>query len=258
MKNADELIRLIEEKKPLAALLAPSFPIVYDLSIIGKLKRIGFSKVVEISAGANETNKAIIEILNKNPKAKIITGPCATLVPLIKTKYPRLIKYLAQKADSPMIATAKIVREKFPGLKPVFIGPCIAKKLEASLDHPDLEILVVTYKELDDVFKYFGIINNPKDENNSFDIKYKQTRLYPISGGLTQSSGVREILSDDQIQVVSGWQKCQKALEEFEKNDVRLLDILFCDGGCINGPGIVSNLTLGERRQKVVDYWLKG
>lgn len=255
MNNADELIKLIEVKRPIIALLAPSFPIVYDLSIIGKLKRIGFSKVVEVSTGANETNKAVIEILNKNPKAKIITGPCASLVPLIKTKYPHLIKYLAQKADSPMVATAKIVREKFPGLKPVFIGPCIAKKLEAQ-NHLELEIIVLTYKEMDEVFKYFGIINDPADENNKFDIEFKQTRLYPISGGLTQSSMVRDILSDDQIQVVSGWQNCQKALDDFEKNDVRLLDILFCNGGCINGPGIVSNLSLQERRQKVVNYWL--
>jgi len=93
------------------------------------------------------------------------------------------------------------------------------------------------------------------DINAKFDIENTQTRLYPISGGLAQSCGAKEILSEDEIRVVSGWQNCVKALEEFENNkQIRLLDILFCDGGCINGPGIESKLNLEERRKKIINF----
>ena len=70
---------------------------------------------------------------------------------------------------------------------------------------------------------------------------------------------LKEILSDDQIQVVSGWQNCGKALIDFQASDtVRLLDILFCDGGCIMGGGITSSLNLEERRRRVTQYWVLG
>jgi len=32
------------------------------------------------------------------------------------------------------------------------------------------------------------------------------------------------------------------------------LDILFCEGGCIGGPGIKSTLNTEERKKKILDY----
>ena len=153
-----------------------------------------------------------------------------------------------------MVAIAKIAHHKWPAAKVVFIGPCIVKKLEASEDHPDLDILVLTYKELNDAFKDFQL-DETKVVERLFDLENSNTRLYSISGGLTQSSGVKEILSEDEVQVISGWKNCAEALDNFEKNtSVRLLDILFCDGGCINGPGIESTLSLEQRRNKILGY----
>jgi len=37
-----------------------------------------------------------------------------------------------------------------------------------------------------------------------------------------------------------------------------LLDILYCDGGCINGSGIESKLNTEERRDKIVSFWQEG
>jgi len=255
--EAKLLIELIEKKQPIVAMLAPSFPIVYQASqIVGKLKRLGFNYVVEVSVGAMNTNKAALEVLKNDPKARIITSPCASFVRMIRTKYPHLKQYLGFAADSPMIATARIVREKYPNHKPIFIGPCNAKKLEANEDYPELEILSITYKQMKDVFDYFNIKDEKKDNQVKFDLEESHTRLYPISGGLAQSSAVKDFLADEEIEVVSGWQNCEKAIKRFEVNDrVRLLDILFCEGGCINGPGIDSPLSLEERREKIINYW---
>lgn len=259
MTDIEELIQLLSQESPLVAMLAPSFPIVYQYPmIIGKLKRLGFRYVVEVAVGAKKTNKGLLAAFEKNPNRRCLTSPCAGFVRLIRQKYPHLQKYMLSEVDSPMGATARIVREKYPGFRPVFIGPCFAKKFEAKEDYPNLNILVLTYKELAQVFDHFKLDDFPGDCQEDFDIKGAETRLYPISGGLTDSSQIRDYLADDRIEVISGLEKCEEAIKRFEEtSSIQLLDILFCDGGCINGPGVESDLTLAERRQRVVDYWNK-
>jgi iron only hydrogenase large subunit-like protein len=237
-------------------MLAPSFPIMYDYpQVINRLRQLGFEKVVEVSVGAKETNRQLVEFIKTHPQTRLITSPCASFVRFIKTKHREFLPYLTLNIDSPMVATTKIVKEKYPGFQPIFIGPCIVKKLEASQDHPELNILVLTYKELESVFSQL-LPNSPNSPNNDiFDLSESSTRLYPTDGGLTESSGVRNILGEDEIRVISGWKNCESALMEFQNNPkIRLLDILFCEGGCINGPGINSSLSIEERKKKITEY----
>lgn len=256
MTEAEKLIDLLKQRQALTAMLAPSFPIMYTPAVIGKLKRLGFSHVMEVTAGAKRTNDAVIAALKANPKARFITSPCPSFVRMIRTKYPEVVPYLALSVDSPMIASARIVKEQFPGERPIFIGPCNAKRFEANEDYPDLGIVAITYNELEQVFKTFNLGDDPSDQEAKFDIEYPHTRLYPISGGLAQSSEVKQILADDEVEVVSGWTNDALAIKRFMENQrVRLLDILFCDGGCIMGPGITSPLQIEARRAKVMQYW---
>ncbi len=98
-----------------------------------------------------------------------------------------------------MIATAKIVAKKFPDYKKVFIGPCPVKKIEAKEGYPELEILVLTYKEIAEVFK----IKN-------------------ISSKLTKK------LTDPEYDVISGPALAVKTIQEFsDRPDLRVLDILY-------------------------------
>ena len=92
----------------------------------------------------------------------------------------------------------------------------------------------------------------------NFDEQGQQTRLYPVSGGLAQSSGLNEIMTDEEYDVVSGPVLVKKVLDEFPKSEkLKVLDVLNCEGGCINGAGIDSPLTLDQRRLKVVAHWAK-
>ena len=256
MADIDTLKNLLEKKEHLVAMVAPSFPIMYSYpEIITKLKALGFEYVVEVTAGAKKTNEAVAKILKENPTSRFITSPCASFVRYVRAKHPEFIKYLAFQADSPMVATAKIVREKYPSYKPVFIGPCIVKKLEASEDYPELNMLVLTYKELNQILQEKGLSDIPTNSQDVFDISEGPTRIYPFDGGLTESSGIRSILKDDEIRIVSGYKNCEAVLKEFEENTkIRFVDILFCEGGCISGPGITSALSVSERKKKVVDY----
>jgi iron only hydrogenase large subunit-like protein len=237
-------------------MLAPSFPIDFSYpEIIGKLKRLGFNKVVEISRGAEETNRQLVEALKKNPRARFITSPCPSIVRLIKTKFPELMNYLA-RIDSPMSATAKLVQKIYPELAPVFIGPCLAKKNEAKEDYPDLKIEVITYKELQKLFDENNIRDEENDKNSGFDVIGELARIYPFSGGLAKTAHLGDFLGPDEIFVVDGYQKVESALKEFEGNPrIRVLDILMCDGGCISGPGIIHNtMPKEERRERVLNY----
>ena len=91
-----------------------------------------------------------------------------------------------------------------------------------------------------------------------FDIIGLKTRLYPISGGLAQSSGLIKNLTDVECDVVSGKDLIEKPIQKFPNNsEIKLLDALFCDGGCINGPGIISKDSLDKRRQKIINHWIK-
>jgi iron only hydrogenase large subunit-like protein len=257
-KEIESLYEAIKNHENLVGMLAPSFPIDFSYpEILQKLKKVGFSNFIEVAVGAIATNAQIQTLLEKNSSARYITSPCPTMVRMIKNKYPHLVKYLSP-IDSPMIASAKIVRNRFPNARPVFIGPCIVKKLEASEDFPELNIIVLTYKEIKEILTK---VNGDQNKNDTvdFDLTADNTRLYSLSGGLAHSAGLQKVFTDEQINIVSGIQNIEKALNEFENDTkIRFLDILFCDGGCVNGPGIISSESLDQRRQKIVRYWTKG
>jgi len=261
-----ELLNLIDKKpacrqagQKMVAMLAPSFPVDFNFpEVIGMLKRVGFKYVAEVTRGAIETNNQLLELLKKYPEKRWITNPCPNIVRLIKNKFPELVQYLTS-IDSPMSATAKIVAKKWPKFKKVFIGPCLAKKLEAKEDWPDLDILVITYKELKQVFEIKNIVSDKKDLKAKFDIKGTGTELYPISGGLAQSSCLNEKLTNPEMDIISGPVVVNEFLTKFltDKKDVKVLDILSCDGGCVNGPGTFLKDSLDKRRQRVINYWSK-
>jgi len=256
-KDAELLVELINKKTKLTAMLAPSFPIAFEYpTIISSLRKLGFTYVVEVALGAQKTNEQLKEFFEKNPEARCITSPCPTIVRMIKKTMPQYTKYLSQGIDSPMVATAKIVREKYPGYKPIFIGPCVMKKMEANEDVPELEILAVTYIELQEALDHFKI-GKEVNPNEHFDLAAPGlTMMYAVDGGLSHSSSLFGEMGPEKVKIVSGAQNNIAAIKEFDQNpNIKLLDILNCPGGCIGGPGIKSELNAEQRKQKIVDYY---
>jgi len=76
--EADKLIELIEKKEKIVAMLAPSFPVVFDYpQIVGMLKRLGFKYVAEVARGAEETNKQLLALMKLHPNKKSLPDYCA-------------------------------------------------------------------------------------------------------------------------------------------------------------------------------------
>ncbi len=112
--------------------------------------------------------------------------------------------------------------------------------------------------EIKEVFDDKKIVPKKADKLQKFDILAKNTRLYPISGGLAQSSGIIKKLTDPEYDVISGPKLVDKTLAKFLSNvNLKVLDILYCEGGCINGPGVLTEDSLDRRRQKVISHWTR-
>lgn len=239
-------------------MLAPSFVSVYEYpNIVYRLRALGFEKVVEVTFGAKMTNLNYYEILRDQNDRTWISSPCPTVVNIIKGKYPHLLKNLIP-VHSPMGSMGLICRKHFPGYVNVFVGPCVTKKLEAQeLDSVDE---VLTFKELDAMFLEYGIPKDIAEQKYimTFDKLYNDyTKIYPLSGGLSSTLQYERILKKSDILVTDGMENILKIFDGFKDGyykNYKFLDILACDGGCINGPAINYQYPIRERIKRVKRY----
>ena len=76
---------------------------------------------------------------------------------LAKKYFPDLIDEVSQEL-TPMVETARTIKQKHPEAKVVFIGPCAAKKLEAMRRSVRSDVdFVITFEELQAMFNAKGI-----------------------------------------------------------------------------------------------------
>lgn len=240
------------------AMLAPSFVADFEYpEIIHQLRCIGFDKIVELTFGAKLVNKEYHRILEKpeNLKKLRISSVCPGVADYIEKNMPEYKEALI-KADSPMIATAKICKKEFPKHKIVFISPCYAKKEEACKKGKGAVDEVITYNELRDIIKNANLKKCLKEHKQKlfFDKFYNDfTKIYPLAGGLSKTAHIKGILKPEETRVIDGIGNVKKFLENPEKG-IRFLDANFCVGGCIGGPCLNQKQPLPSRKKKVLAY----
>lgn len=259
-KNNISLIEkeLKNKKIKMLAILAPSFVAEFDYPIIlSQLKELGFDKVVELTFGAKminrEYHKQLESYKNKKEKKLIISSACAGIQETIPNKFPKLRNNLIN-IDSPMIATAKICKKIYPTHKLVFISPCQFKKIEAQkskyLDY------VIDYQQLKQILSKNKLKDNKtKNKNNKkWDKFYNDyTKVYPLSGGLSKTAHLKGAIKKSECKVIDGIKRVEQFLKKPERN-IRFLDVTFCKGGCIGGPCLSNNLTLAQKKKRILDY----
>lgn len=245
-------------------LLAPSFVSEFDYpSIVYRLRKLGFDKVLELTFGAKMTNLAYYEVLKesveKGEKKTWIASPCPTLVGFIKAQYPHLVENLIP-VHSPMGCMGLICKKFYPNHKVVFIGPCPTKNLEAKDEKVENIDQVLTFKELEKLFEQKNIPEEILEDEYcvSFDKFYNDyTKVFPISGGLSSTLHYKSILKKREVLVMETTVELAKIFNDFKDGvykHYKFLDLLTCKGGCINGPGMVGNLSTAKRRKRVLKY----
>ncbi len=249
------------------ACLAPSYVAALTEStpehVAGALKALGFSRVVEVAFGAEMVAAEYEREMRRHPEQTFISTPCPVVVGLVEKYFTEVIPFLAPIV-SPMVAIGRYVKNRQPefleagkkSLRTVFIGPCIAKKLEMA-DEPVAGAIdaVVTFAELTGMFKTRGIDAGKVAPTALDGPEADVGRSFPLSSGLLKTTGRNVDLLDKDILVIDGKESVLEILREKVEGRVRgkCLDILFCEG-CIDGPMMNSVKPLALRKDFVIRH----
>lgn len=251
----DNAFSLIGGGGEVVACVAPSFPAEFTeiadyKTLVGMIRALGFSKVVEVSFGADLVAKAYSDYEKKYPNKTIISSDCPAIVAYVEQYFPRQIGNLAPIV-SPMIATVRLLKQKFGNeIKVVFIGPCIAKKGES--DEIDDAI---TFEELRLMFK----AKNISAENSvasDFDPPHSgKGAVFPVSKGMLTTIGRCDDISVGNTIVADGKKNFRELIAELDAGgiDAKHLELLCCEG-CIMGPGMSPNGSRYKRRAIISRY----
>jgi len=249
----------LHQKDPVYLSLAPSF--VSDFSewplekFIAACKKLGFEAVSETALGAEILSAQLKDWLPEQNGGIHISSCCPTVVELIQKYYPQHIDKLTPFV-SPVQAHARLLKKLNPNAHVVFAGPCISKKTE--LDFPDNYIdTILTFRELNAMLENEGLLPELADMSAPEGFYPEQAhngRLYPVDGGMSNSLQTDVAQTSSSFMSFSGMSTVKKLLDNLpEINGQRLfLELLACDGGCINGPGRVSSGEIIQSRSAVL------
>jgi iron only hydrogenase large subunit-like protein len=158
-----------------------------------------------------------------------------------------------------MVAAGRVLKEVYKDCKVIFIGPCIAKKNEAKdKDLRDAIDYVLTYKELDEIFKALDI-----DLSNLSDEQYEQSsqggRIYARTGGVSKAVELSlnrvgyQGIALNAIQV-DGVKACKEMLDKLKNGivEANFIEGMGCKGGCVGGPR--TNIEVEKATEFVNQY----
>lgn len=216
------------------ASLAPSYPVLNaDFSKWKQhLIEVGFSDVIETAQGAAYVSAQYIRLMGEFPDQTFISTCCPAVVTFVETRYPDLIGLLAPTL-SPMVVSGKLIKEKHPDAKVVFISPCIAKIKEAS-QHRRWVDGVVTMSELDSMLR---IRDDRYPATNTEVYPGRIARSYPSTTGILKS--IRPFLNEHiDLMCVEGIDRVKEVLEGLKEHALpsTFIEMSACVGSCLNGP----------------------
>ena len=259
--NVIDMLKKSEQGKnfKVYAIVAPSISSQFSYAKLGQvisgLKQLGFYTVVEAALGADMVAQAESRELAEKGFLTSSCGPA--FVAYITKAFPQLLPYVSHNL-SPMATIAQYIKDKEPGVKTVFIGPCTAKKAEAQLEtvKPYIDA-VLTFEELQALFDSRDLDLSALPEGLLDNASYFG-RIFARSGGL--SDAVAEGLKEQQIDfdlnacACDGIEACRMALLKKSRNalDANFIEGMACIGGCIGGAGC---LTHGEKNKADVDKY---
>ena len=256
-----EIIELLKSKTPVTAIFAPAIEGHFGTATIGMLKsalkRLGFADAVEVSLGADAVSHHEGQELKEALEAgkKMTNSCCPAFVEMIRKHFPKLVENISSTA-SPMTATARYIRALNPEMKTVFIGPCVAKKMEV-IGCEDTADYVLTFEELTAMFnaKEINVEEEAEDEQDGSRAGKNFAQSGGVSGAVMQA--LKEEGFDKPVSCVqcNGAKECKKIL--MIMNAGRLpndfVEGMACEGGCIAGPaGVETPRNIKKNRSALI------
>ena len=231
-----QLIQSIKKGDRVIAIVAPAFlgqlgPDLTPEKFNSAMKQLGFDSVVEVAIGADLcTIEEAKDFMRSVPSEQpfMATSCCPSWSVMAKKLFPDLAPYISM-ALTPMVLTARLQKKEHKNCKVAFIGPCSAKKLEASRRTIRSD---VDFKSCE--------ANKPLLEATG------AGRGFAVSGGVAQAvaDAVKRLDPSREVKIASaqGLQECKKMLmlAKAGKYNGYLLEGMGCPGGCVAGAGTLQ------------------
>jgi len=114
---------------------------------------------------------------------------------------------------------------------------------------------VLTFKEFGRMLEEAGIVLDEQPESASDGPQAHIGRSFAISGGLLRTAGLSMDILENAVVITEGKDRVLVALNELARGQskARLFDVLFCEG-CINGPKMLTELSVFARKEVVASY----
>ena len=225
---------LLQSGEPVIVSLAPSFAANYEgvgiASMRAALKKLGFFDVEETAIGATIVKREYERMINEKNRDIIISSCCHSVNLLIQKYFPEELGFLADVL-SPMQAHCTDIKNRIPNAKTVFIGPCVAKKDEAS-HYEGIVDAVLTFNELTEWLKEENIAFENAEDTEEGGIE----RFFPTTGGILKTMDTKS--SGYTYMAVDGVDNCIAALKDIQNGNVHkcFIEMSACAGSCIGGP----------------------
>lgn len=250
-----QTIMAINSGTPVYAAVAPAiagqFKGLPSNKIRNAFKALGFTDVVEVAVGADlctveEAKDFMEEVPEKQPF--MATSCCPAWSVMAKKTFPDIAPYISM-ALTPMVLTGRLTKQHYPDCRVVFIGPCAAKKLEASRRSIRSDIdFVLTFEEVAGMFAAKEVdFNAVEVDEKPLSFSSADGRGFAVSGGVAKAvvNAIHKLDPEREVKVANaqGLDECVKLLRMAKagKYNGYLLEGMACPGGCVAGAGTINN-----------------
>ncbi|MCM1273518.1 MAG: 4Fe-4S binding protein, partial [Clostridium sp.] len=249
-----QVIQAIKSDVPVYAAIAPAVagqfgPKLTPEKIRSAFQALGFTDVIEVAIGADlctiqEAKDFVSEVPDNLPF--MATSCCPAWSMMAKKEFPE-IAHCISMAITPMVFTGRLLKKKYPDCKVAFIGPCAAKKLEASRRTIRSDIdFVLTFEEVMGMFEAKQVNFDELKEDDTMHGASGDGRGFAVSGGVANAvvNCISELYPECEVKVenAQGLAECRKllAMAKAGKYDGYLLEGMACPGGCVAGAGTLQ------------------
>lgn len=251
-----QTVLALKSDTPIYAAIAPSFVRQFGHKVTPEmvraaLKAVGFEDMIEVAIGADLCAiQEADDFLKHVPKYQkwMGTSCCPAWSVMAKKTLPEYADYISMSL-TPMVLTARMIKKQHPECKVVFIGPCAAKKLEASRRSVRSDVdFVLTFEEMMGIFDAKEIDFKKLEIEKPLQTSSALGKGFASSGGVAQAvvKVINEIDPSIEVKTVKaeGLAECKKMLmlAKAGKYDGYLLEGMACPGGCVGGAGVLTDV----------------
>ncbi len=251
---------LLLSDAPVVAVLGCSFPAFFHAispgQLVAGLKSLGFLEVHEGAYGARMIADSYGNALQQADRP-MISSHCPAVVDLVERHFPKLIPNLIGVV-SPMIAMGRHIKGVLgENAKVVYLSTCIAAKFEIQSEESAGAIdIVLTYQEIEKLFKSRGINPSSLGEASFDGIDPGKGRFFTLAGGPLKVFEKEPGFLDSDTISSEGETHTIDIIRDLAAGRITpaFVDLRFCDGGCVDGPMRDRNLNYFYKRKLIVNH----